>query len=153
MEKRKINRLGLETLQEVHKVSLSIVNSFKTEEDLIIFINSLIEKESLINQGKFPQDCNFLFNQANKLHHMEPSPFEHCDIHERNKRWLPKILKYIKQYPDVGCVVGMFHLLGPYGLLNLLHHAGFQFEKMGKDDKFYHYSLKEMPRNRVSFTC
>lgn len=48
----------------------------------------------------------------------------HALVTERNLRWLPQIRKLLEEPQDVLVVVGVLHLVGKSGLLELLRHEG-----------------------------
>lgn len=53
---------------------------------------------------------------------------------DRNKEWLPKMIKYHHEESNPLFAVGALHLAGPTGLLQLLKTEGFSVKDVSKDD-------------------
>lgn len=51
---------------------------------------------------------------------------------KRNEKWLPKITDAMSKAPTM-FVFGAGHLIGPYGIVNLLREAGYKVEQIGKN--------------------
>jgi uncharacterized protein len=56
----------------------------------------------------------------------ESALLKKCNINPRNRKWLPKIIKALStDGPQVTFIVGIGHIGGDEGLINLLKKQGF----------------------------
>lgn len=120
--------IGLETPEFQADVLFNSTSLKSQAEDLLESLlnpNKVIEEMEILNNAYFSQDMNLMY-QLSKDMENEPILFERL-LKNRNLAWmekLPDIIKNESTFIAVGCL----HLVGEFGLINLLRNEGYKVE-------------------------
>jgi uncharacterized protein YbaP (TraB family) len=130
---RNMEIIGLETFDEHVKVLSNV-----PEEDMINLLERIVLRPDFIDQtGLFFdiwEDGDAEILEAWQLEWLEryPDMAVYYDIllTERNFNWMPKIEEFLADEHIYFIVVGLSHLLGEDGLLDLLDEKGYEIEQL-----------------------
>ena len=123
--------IGLETAD--YQISLFDGLSAETQEAFLL--------QSLEEAGDFEREMTKLVRlwhngNIEELHRIsEEDMQEYPEVYEnlllrRNRNWIPKLVKEIKQGGTVLVIVGSLHLVGEEGVVRLLEKRGYEVERL-----------------------
>ena len=115
---------GLETLE----YQISVFDSIPYKEQAAMLMDAIKADEEKQDQMRDlimsykNQDIGALYNS---IHSDSVSVYEDLLVNNRNKNWVPLMIKYMEEKP-VMFAVGAGHLAGKYGVLTLLKKRGYK---------------------------
>ncbi len=114
-------------------IGLEVFN-FRTSHMSFGSLKELIDppsRDSLINK---------VYLQGSIERFLTPSTLKDPIVKVRNENWLPKIVRLHQEYGEEAIfMVGVSHLFGEYGLLNLLQKQNFKIKRANKRGVFSVY--------------
>lgn len=122
-------------LESVFKQLDFLANMGKNDESVFIeyMLKDLnnIEKEFSLMKQAWRQGDNKALKKVSLDSWKNKFPkLYHSLLIERNKAWLPKIVKMLKNKEVELILFGALHLVGEEGILNLLHQKGYKLENI-----------------------